>query len=32
MVTGGGDGGETGLLMKKKGKPKSTAGIGASLV
>ena len=31
METGGGDGSETGLVMKKKGKQKSTTGIGSSL-
>ena len=31
METGGGDGNETGLVVKKKGKQKSTTGIGASL-
>ena len=31
METVGGDGSETGLVMKMKGKQKSTTGIGASL-
>ena len=31
VVTVGGVGSETGLVTKKKGKQKSTAGIGASL-
>ena len=31
VETGGGDGSETGLVMKKKGKQNSTTGIGASL-
>ena len=31
VETGDGDGSETGLVTKKKGKQKSTTGIGASL-
>ena len=30
-IEGSGDGSKTGLVMKKKGKHKSTTGIGASL-
>ena len=31
METIGGDGSKTGLVMKKKGKQKSTTGVGAGL-